>query len=138
MILENIFSDRRLLAGFIIVSIIIAFSFFGQLFIPYDPIEPDLSSMLLPPSLTHPLGTDHMGRDLLIRILAGLEISLILIIPSVLFSAGVGTILGVIAGYYGGIIDEIIYYFVNLMLSLPTLILALMFVGFFGFSILKF
>jgi len=135
--LNFFFSDKRLLVGFTILLVIIILSLLGSLVIPYNPIESDLSNALLPPSLTHPFGTDHMGRDLFVRILAGLKMSLTFIVPSVLLSAGIGTILGVVAGYYGGIIDEVIYYFVNLMLSLPILILALMFVGFFGFSVLN-
>lgn len=85
----------------------------------------NIEKRLLPPSFEHPLGTDHLGRDILSRIIFGTRISLIVGVITVLVSLSMGVVLGLISGYFGGMIDEIIMRMTDAMLSIPTLVLAL-------------
>jgi peptide/nickel transport system permease protein len=87
---------------------------------------PNASSALLGPSLSHPLGTDDLGRDLMIRLLFGARASLLLAALVVACAATVGTLLGAVAGYIGGWVDEAIMRFTDMVLAFPSLVLALL------------
>ena len=91
----------------------------------YEPDRIDLDSIRKPPSLQHPMGTDVKGRDILLRILYGGRISLGVAITAAVLSMGIGLIVGLISGYFGGKIDTVIMAFVDLILSFPTLLLAI-------------
>ena len=82
-------------------------------------------SELTPPTLRHPLGTDEVGRDILSRDLWGARISLQIGIAIVFFSAMIGLILGMVSGYYGGLLDQVLMRFTDIFISFPTLILAI-------------
>jgi peptide/nickel transport system permease protein len=92
---------------------------------PYDPAAYDVKRILLPPSWTHPLGTDQLGRDLLSRMLYGSQISLAVGFVAVGIATAIGTFLGSLAGYYGGWVDGCIMRFVDLMLTFPRFFLLL-------------
>jgi peptide/nickel transport system permease protein len=85
-----------------------------------------------PPSTQHPFGTDEIGRDILARTVYGGQISLIIGLLSVLLSLSIGTLIGVMAGFYGGSIDSVLMRFTEAVLSLPTLLLLLVMAKFFG------
>jgi peptide/nickel transport system permease protein len=85
----------------------------------------DVTRRLQPPSAAHPFGTDTIGRDILARTIYGGQISLLIGITAVTMSITVGTAFGVIAGYYGGVIDALLMRFTEAMLSIPTLLLLL-------------
>jgi peptide/nickel transport system permease protein len=110
----------------------IACALLAPLIAPYDPIKMVPAASLSGPSLEHWLGTDLYGRDVLSRILFGASLSLRVGLISVCIGALVGTLLGLIAGYYARIADEIIMRFVDAMLAFPGILLALVIVAFLG------
>jgi peptide/nickel transport system permease protein len=92
---------------------------------PYDPSAYDVKQILLPPSFAHWLGTDQIGRDVLSRMLYGARISMAVGFVSVGIAVVVGTLIGSVAAYYGGRVDELLMRFVDLMLNFPRLFLLL-------------
>jgi peptide/nickel transport system permease protein len=105
---------------------------------PYDPMKQDLRNQLVPPfwmsggSFEHVLGTDQLGRDILSRLIYGARISLIVGFSAVAISGTVGLALGIAAGYYGGALDLIVMRFVELQLTFPFILLALLVLAVFG------
>ncbi len=99
---------------------------------PYSPVDMDLYSRLKPPSLKHPLGTDELGRDLLSRIIWGARVSLKVGVISVGIGMILGVFLGLIGGYFGGVTEKTIFGVVDLLLSMPSLLLALAIVATLG------
>ena len=105
---------------------------FGPMFYPHDPMGMDLANTLKPPVFAHGgdvayfLGTDHMGRDLLSRLIEGARISLLISVCGVLFSGFIGICLGMIAGFYGGKIDEVIMRIADAKMSIPAILLAIL------------
>ena len=100
-----------------------------------DPLKGDLNDALLAPSKAHIFGTDKMGRDVFARVIYGSRSSLTATFGVVALIFFIGTILGVISGYFGGIIDSIIMRIADMMLSFPGLVLALAVAGIMGASI---
>lgn len=105
---------------------------FAPLLTPYDPVQQDLRSGLQPPSGTHPLGTDNLGRDVLSRILHGSRLTLVIGGFAVAVGLLFGTPLGVISGYYRGAADQVIQRLMDLMLSFTSFLLALTLVALLG------
>jgi peptide/nickel transport system permease protein len=107
---------------------------------PHNPIKGSLSKRLKPPawisggSTTHLLGTDKMGRDILSRIIHGARISLVVSLVAIFVSGSIGTVLGLISGYFGGRLDTVIMRLVDVSLALPTILLALVLVAAVGSS----
>lgn len=92
---------------------------------PYNPLKINLMGAFQPPSKEHLFGTDELGRDILSRVLFGCRISLRVGVTVVAISLCIGTLLGGIAGYIGGVVDEIIMRFTDLVLAFPSIVLAL-------------
>jgi peptide/nickel transport system permease protein len=92
---------------------------------PHDPIKQNLSESIKPPSPDHPLGTDEFGRDVLARLLYGARISILIALSASTIGLLIGASLGLIAGYCGGLWDAMIMRFIDVMLSFPSLILAI-------------
>jgi peptide/nickel transport system permease protein len=99
---------------------------------PHDPLEQDLYKRLQPPSLANPLGTDDFGRDILSRIIYGSRISLRIGLISISLALSVGTLLGLVAGYRGGLSDTLIMRLVDIMLAFPSILLAIAIVAIIG------
>ena len=119
------------------ISIIIIFSIFmiailASWISPHDPENAQPQMRLENPGPDYPLGTDHLGRCIFSRIIFGLRISLFIGLAVVVFSSLLGTILGGAAGYFGGVLDEIIMRLVDSFLSFPSIFLALAVIGFLG------
>lgn len=91
----------------------------------YNPDMIDLDSLREPPSIQHPMGTDTKGRDIFSRILYGGRISLCVALSAAVISLGIGLFVGLISGYLGGRIDTVVMAFVDLVLSFPSLLLAI-------------
>lgn len=108
-----------LLLGFILLAIA------GPWIAPYDPTEQDLFAMLEGPSAAHWLGTDAIGRDILSRIIIGTRSTLSVALASVFFAGVIGVALGAIAGQAGGHVDRAITTFLDLLLTVPGLVLAI-------------
>jgi len=125
--------NRLNLIGTIIVIVFFLLAIFGQLLAPYDPYQQDITgSKLLPPSSAHWMGTDELGRDVLSRVMTGAKISLQVAAVVLSFAVIFGTLVGAIAGYFGGIVDEILMRFTDLFLAFPALILAIAIAATFG------
>ena len=125
------------LAGFIIVAVVGISAFCAPLISPYDPLATDLYGRLKPPSLQHPLGTDNLGRDLLSRIIWGARVSLKVGVISVGIGMTAGVLIGLIGAYFGGFVEKTIFSFVDLLLSIPSLLLALAVVATLGPGIVQ-
>jgi peptide/nickel transport system permease protein len=100
-----------------------------------DPAAQELPFRLAGPSSTHPFGLDELGRDILARVLAGARISLLVGLVVVSISAGVGLLLGSVAGYVGGVVDEAISRVIDILLAFPGLLLAIAMVAVLGPSL---
>ncbi|MDK2791204.1 MAG: dipeptide transport system permease protein [Deferribacteres bacterium] len=138
---KNFKKNKSAMTGLGIVSVLILLAVFAPFITQYDPTIQDLQNRLLPPAwenggtIKHILGTDDFGRDLFTRIIYGARISLMIGIISVGISMIVGVILGSIAGFYGGKIDSLIMRLVDIMLSVPAILLAIVIVSVLGPSL---
>lgn len=106
----------------------------GPFLSPYSPTGIDPMAMSRPPSAAHWLGTDQFGRDILTRILVGGSATVGLALACTLSSVGVGTAVGLVAGYFGGRIDQLLMRSMDVLLALPSLLIALMILAVFGNS----
>lgn len=111
--------------GSVIIGILIAMAIFAPFLAPYSPTKMRLSERLSPPSTRHIFGTDDVGRDIFSRVIYGSRISLRICTVVVGLTIGIGTILGVTAGYLGGWVDELIMRISDVFLAFPALILAM-------------
>lgn len=117
--------NRMALFGLAILIGLLLTAVFANVIAPFPYDEQDLFATLEGPSLTHWFGTDEFGRDILSRIIFGSRISLQVGFVAVGFSVAVGGFLGAVAGYYGGKIDNVIMRFMDVLLSIPQLLLAI-------------
>jgi peptide/nickel transport system permease protein len=108
---------------------------FAPLVAPYDPLAQELASRLEPPTAAHWLGTDQLGRDILSRLLYGSRISLVIGVVVVGLAGVFGTIVGLVAGYAGGLVDEGLMRLTEVFLAFPPLILAMAIAGALGPSL---
>ena len=140
-LVRRAFGNASLLMSGVVLMAILIVAIAAPLLAPFDPYAHDLSRRLLPPILfdghntAHPLGTDAFGRDYLSRLLYGARISLIIGISVMLVSGLIGTTLGLIAGYFGGRVDQVIMFVINTRLALPIFLVAMSVVVVFGPSI---
>jgi peptide/nickel transport system permease protein len=124
------YRQPALASGLVLLGIILIAAAAAPLLTPYDPIKENLSATLLGPSAHHWLGTDQTGRDTFTRLLYGLRTDLRIAFIAVLFPFCIGTILGSIAGYYGGWVDTVLMRLVDIVVAFPfyVLLIALVFV----------
>lgn len=120
------------LFGLGIIILLVFLSIFAPLIAPFDPVVGSLSERLKTPDQTYLLGTDQMGRDILSRLIYGAQYTLMIVFLVAITAAPVGLIIGTVAGYFGGIIDEILMRITDIFLAFPRLILALAFVAALG------
>ena len=107
--------------GTIIVLIFALTAIFAPYLTPYDPEKIDLDAMLQPPSAKHLMGTDELGRDLMTRIFYGSRVSLSIGVMAMALAVVVGAIVGGLAGFYGGWVDNVLMRFTDMMLAFPQL-----------------
>src|SRR5436305_2382991 len=130
--------NRLTIIGLAIVAVLVFVALFAPWIAPYDVGATDLSMRYLPPSVTHWFGTDSTGRDIFSRVVFGARISLEVGIVVVTVSAIVGTMIGAIAGFYGGWVDRVLSgYIFNVFLAFPGLLLAIALVAFLGAGLNK-
>lgn len=124
----------KALFGLLMIGALVVAGLFGPWIAPFDPARQDLMVAMTAPQLTGPhfLGTDHVGRDLLSRIIYGARVSLLIAIAVVLFSGVFGVVLGIVSGYFGGRIDSLIQKFLEVFWAFPPLLLAIAIVAFLG------
>jgi len=113
------------MAGLVILSVMGLMALCAGWLAPYDPIRLSLAERLQPPGMAHWFGTDEMGRDILSRVMHGARISLRMGFVVVFIAGGLGSVIGAVAGYYGGRIDNIIMRVMDVILSFPSLVLAM-------------
>ena len=111
--------------GILFTVLFIILAVFADKLNIYDPEKMAMTEKFIAPCLAHPFGTDHMGRDILSRIILGSRISLATSASAVLISAAVGTVLGMLSGYIGGVADVLLMRLVDVMLAFPAIVFAL-------------
>ncbi len=111
--------------GIVLVIFLFLVAILAPILAPYDPIKQDLKNRLKPPSWEHPFGTDQLGRDILSRVIWGARISLLIAVITVAISFTVGTTIGIISGYFGGKVDEVLMRITDMFMAFPRLVLAL-------------
>ncbi|MGI5838210.1 MAG: ABC transporter permease [bacterium] len=116
----------------VVMAMLILLSLAGPMLSPYSFREYDAEAILQPPSSRHPLGTDELGRDILTRLLWGGRVSLSVGIAAMLVALAIGTTFGALAGYYGGILDNVLMRLTDLVLAFPALFLYLILSAFFN------
>ncbi len=120
-------------AGVVLVCVFVLCALFAPWLAPQDPAHIDLPSRLQPPSSVHWFGTDELGRDIFSRVIFGARISMLVGVSVVAGSLLLGTLIGALAGYYGGHLDKFVNVIVmNAFLSFPGILLAIAFVAFLG------
>ena len=138
---NRILGHQGVLIGVTIVAAVILIALSAPLIAPHDPYHQDLMNRLVPPvwdargSWEHILGTDHLGRDYLSRLIYGARISLLIGIGAALISGVIGTLLGVAAGYFGGRVDMVVTFLITVRLSMPVVLVALAVVAIVGGSL---
>ncbi len=120
------------LAGFVILVLLCLVAIFAPLLAPFDPITQDLGNALQAPSWTHMAGTDEFGRDILSRLIYGTRITIQTVLSVSVIVGPLGLIIGVVAGYFGGRTDALLMRATDIVLSFPSLILALAFAAALG------
>jgi peptide/nickel transport system permease protein len=134
-LLRRFVKDRTVVAGAAIVVLFGLLAIFAPLVAPHDPTEVNARAILAPASSAHPLGTDNLGRDTLSRLIHGARWSLG---TALLATAGIvliGVTIGLVAGYFGGLVDDVLMRIVDVLLAFPSLVLALAIVGMLGPSL---
>ncbi|HQI96482.1 MAG TPA: ABC transporter permease [Syntrophorhabdus sp.] len=123
--LRRITNHNLALVGLLILVPMFICAVAAPIISPHDPVEPDLKNILASPSWSHPFGTDTLGRDVFSRVIYGSRISLLVGFVSVGIATLIGIMVGALSGYSGGIVDELIMRFVDLMMCFPTFFLIL-------------
>ena len=135
LVLRRLLSDRAAVAGMVLVAVFGVLAAAGPALAPHDPLEVTVDR-LQGPSLDHLLGTDGLGRDMLSRLLHGARLSLGAAVLSSVLVTAIGTAVGTLSGFAGGIVDKLCMRLVDVILTIPGLILALAVTGLFEPSLL--
>lgn len=121
--------------GIGLLLVIVLAAVFAPWISPHDPLAQNIAYRLEPPSAEFWLGTDSYGRDVLSRLIYGARVSLLVGFGAIMIAMIIGSSLGILAGYVGGLIDQMIMGFVDVLLSFPTLLLGLMIAAMLGASL---
>lgn len=124
-VLRVLFGRKIVIFGTIVIIGLVVAAVAAPLLAPYDPYEQDLARALEPPSREHLLGTDPLGRDVLSRIIYGSRVSLLVGLVSVGIACAIGAALGLVSGYFGGVVDAVIMRAIDALMAVPPLMLAL-------------
>jgi peptide/nickel transport system permease protein len=135
--------SRAAVAGLLIVGVVVLVAAFAPWLAPHDYRDQQLPKVLLPPfwqtraDPSYPLGTDHLGRDLLSRIVFGARTSLLVGVGGVAIAGSIGILLGLLAGYFRGLLDDVIMRLVDIQLSFPPIFLVIAIMAVIGQSLLN-
>ena len=137
---RRIFGHSGFMIGTVVVAVIALVAIFAPIFAKYDPYTQDLLNRMVAPEFLggksdHILGTDQLGRDYLARLLYGARVSLFIGLSAALISGIIGTAMGIAAGYFGGRVDAVVTFLINVRLAMPVVLVALAVVALFGGSL---
>jgi peptide/nickel transport system permease protein len=118
--------------GAFVILVLIVVAVGAPLIAPYDPNKQDVDTLFAPPSPAHPFGGDNNGRDVLSRVIYGARISLLVGLTSVALGTTAATVVGMVSGYLGGLVDMLVQRVVDSFMAFPGLVLLLLFVAVFG------
>ena len=136
-------SGFKIVCGVVVVALFVLVAIFAPVLAPYDPLDQDLLLRLIPPAwdeagdLSHLLGTDNYGRDVLSRLIYGARVSILVGVASMALSCTIGAFLGMIAAYKGGRIEQFVMRFADAHLAFPEILLAILIVATLGGSLLN-
>jgi peptide/nickel transport system permease protein len=139
--LKRLARRRTALFGLAVVVIVLLAAAFAPWLSPFDPLEQDINQRLKEPGWrnaagqVHPLGTDHLGRDILARAIFGSRIALVVGLSAVLISGVLGMMIGLVAGYFGGTVDDFFMRLADIQLAFPFILLAIAVIGVLGPSL---
>lgn len=140
-LLRELSRDRVALLGLVIIAGVIAMALFAPALAPHDPTEVNIAQRLMPPvwdaqgNAQYLLGTDQLGRDILSRIIFGSRVSLVIGISVVLIAGSFGILIGLVSGFYGGRVDEVLMRITDIQTAFPGLLLALTIITMIGPSV---
>ena len=141
MALKRLARRRTALFGLCVVSIVLVAAAFAPWLTPFDPLEQDINQRLQEPGWqtaeghVHALGTDHLGRDILARVIFGSRIALVVGLSAVLISGVLGMAIGLVSGYFGGKLDDFFMRLADVQLAFPFILLAIAVIGVLGPSL---
>jgi len=122
---RSLIANRTALVSLIFIAFLVLVAVFGPYITPYNPIETNMVSALKTPSAQHWFGTDQLGMDIFSRVIAGTRVSLTVGLLAVSIALTIGIVLGSIAGYAGGWVDSVIMRVMDMMLAIPSILLAI-------------
>jgi peptide/nickel transport system permease protein len=132
---EQIYQSKSAFVGFVIVIIVFLMTVFGPFLYGYSPTRMNIAEALRPPSMAHLFGTDSMGRDVFTRIVYGTRISFFISFTGICLAAMLGIIVGLVSGYYGGLLDDLLMRICDFFFAFPSYVLALFLMVILGFGI---
>jgi peptide/nickel transport system permease protein len=141
VLLSRLVRRRTALFGLLVVAVTVFAAVFAPALSPFDPLDQDIAQRLKEPGWqdaqgrVHPLGTDHLGRDILARVIYGSRIALVVGLSAVLISGVLGMTIGLVAGYFGGRVDDFFMRLADVQLAFPFILLAIAVIGVLGPSL---
>lgn len=140
MLRRRVFGHQGLIIGAVVVAVLLVIALLAPVLAPHDPYVQNLAMRMKPPvflggTWEHPLGTDHLGRDYLSRLIYGARVSLLIGVVAATISGAIGTAMGVAAGYFGGRVDAVVTFLINVRLAMPVVLVALAVVAILGGSL---
>jgi peptide/nickel transport system permease protein len=129
---SRLLKNKTLLVGIAIVAVFAILALFSEWLSPHNPLSQNIRARFSPPSAQYWLGTDNLGRDIFSRIVWGSQVSLIVGILAVGVGASLGVMAGMISGFFGGVVDDVIMRIADTLLALPTILMALVIVAMMG------
>ncbi len=137
-ILRKLLENKSAVFGLIMVLAVIFSAILAPMISPHDPILQDVEKRLLPPigqegaNPAHLLGTDHLGRDIVSRLIYGARVSIVVSVSAVALSAFLGTLIGLLSGFYGGNVDNLFMRIADVQLAFPFILLAIAIIAVLG------
>lgn len=135
--IKTMFSRKIAIAAFVILVLIVLSAVFADFIAPYDPDKISISESAQWPSAAHWLGTDEFGRDVLSRIIYGGRVSLVVGVLAVMIACAIGTTMGMVAGFFGGIVDDVLSRLAEAIRVIPQVVLAIALCSVFGGGIVN-
>jgi peptide/nickel transport system permease protein len=133
--LRTFFSNRLAVFGTVVMGIFMLMAIFAPLIAPYSPLQQNLLEKFARPSQAHLMGQDELGRDILSRVIYGARISLTAGLAAVGIATAIGTLVGVVAGYFGRTLDSVLMRLMDVLLAFPSILLAIVIVSVLGPSL---